>query len=109
MAAWDPQKYEAWYVTPLGSVSDRLEQELVFSMAGVKEGDRVLDAGCGTGIYSIGLAKKGAIVTGLDASLDMLEWARAKASKAGLKIDFIDADALNLPFPDGHFDLVLSV
>jgi ubiquinone/menaquinone biosynthesis C-methylase UbiE len=109
MAAWDPQKYEAWYETPLGSVSDRLEQELVFSMAGVKEGERALDAGCGTGIYSIGLAKKGAIVTGLDASQDMLAWARAKALKAGLKIDFIEVDALNLPFPDGHFDMVLSV
>jgi len=109
MAAWDPKKYEAWYETPLGSVSDRLEQELVFSMAGVKDGERVLDAGCGTGIYSIELAKEGARVTGLDASLGMLEWARAKAGRAGRKIDLIKADARNIPFPDGHFDLVLSV
>src|SRR3990170_3751190 len=109
MAAWDPKKYEAWYETPLGSVSDRLEQELVFSMAGVKDGERVLDAGCGTGIYSIELAKEGAKVTGLDASLGMLEWARAKAGRAGRKIDLIKADARNIPFPDGHFDLVLSV
>jgi len=109
MSAWDPNKYEAWYKTPLGSICDRLEQELVFSMAGVKEGERVLDAGCGTGIYSIELAKRGARVTGLDASSSMLEWARAKAATAGLNIDFIKADALKTPFPDGHFDIVLSV
>ncbi|HBG46663.1 MAG TPA: ubiquinone biosynthesis protein UbiE [Deltaproteobacteria bacterium] len=109
MAAWDPKKYEAWYETPLGKTSDRLEQDLVLSMAGVKEGEQVLDAGCGTGRYSIELAKRGAIVTGLDASSEMLEWARAKAGKAGLKINFIKADERNVPFPDGHFDLVLSV
>lgn len=109
MATWDPQKYEAWYETPLGKASDRLEKELVLSMAGVKEGERVLDAGCGTGIYSIELAKKGARVTGLDASPGMLESARAKAGRAGLKKDFIQADALKIPFPDGHFDLVISV
>jgi len=109
MAAWDPKKYEAWYETPLGGASDRFEKELVLSMAGVKDGERVLDAGCGTGIYSIELAKSGARVTGLDASLGMLEWARGKAGQAGLKIDLIKADALSLPFPDGHFDLVLSV
>ena len=109
MAAWDPQKYDAWYETPLGKASDRFEKELVLSMAGAREGDRVLDAGCGTGIYSIELAKKGAFVAGLDASSGMLEWARVKAGRAGLKIDFIQADALKIPFPDGHFDLVISV
>ena len=109
MAAWDPKKYEAWYETPLGKTSDRLEQDLVLSMAGVKEGEQVLDAGCGTGRYSIALAKEGAKVTGLDASLGMLEWARDKAGRSGLKIDFIQADALKIPFPDGQFDLVLSV
>jgi len=109
MAAWDPKKYEAWYETPLGGASDRFEKELVLSMAGVKDGERVLDAGCGTGIYSIEFAKKRALVTGLDASSGMLEWARAKTGRAGLKIDFIEADIINVPFPDGHFDLVLSV
>jgi len=109
MATWDPQKYEAWYETPLGKASDRLEKELVLSMAGVKDGERVLDAGCGTGIYSIELAKRGARVTALDASSEMIERARDKAEKAGASVDFIKADALKIPFPDNHFDLVLSV
>lgn len=109
MPLWDPQKYDAWYETPLGKVSDRFEKELVLSMAGIKDGERVLDAGCGTGIYSIELAKRGARVIGLDASSGMLEWARGKAATAGLKIDFIKADALKIPFSDGHFDMVISV
>lgn len=68
-----------------------------------------MDAGCGTGIYSIELAKRGAWVTALDESSEMLERARDKAGQVGLKMDFIKADALKIPFPDGHFDLVLSV
>ena len=109
MPLWDPQKYDSWYETPLGKTSDRLERELIFSMADVREGEKALDAGCGTGIYSIELARKGAIVTALDASSEMLDWARGKAGRAGLNINFIKADVLKIPFPDGHFDIVLSV
>ncbi|MBI5643562.1 MAG: class I SAM-dependent methyltransferase [Deltaproteobacteria bacterium] len=109
MPTWDPQKYEAWYGTPLGKASDRLERELIFSMAGIKKGERVLDVGCGTGIYSIEFASRGALVAAMDASAEMVGWARAMADKAGLEIDFIKADALDMPFHDRHFDLVLSV
>ncbi|MCR4287053.1 MAG: class I SAM-dependent methyltransferase [Deltaproteobacteria bacterium] len=109
MPFWDPQRYDAWYETPLGKTSDRLERELIFSTAEVREGEKALDAGCGTGTYSIELARRGALVAALDASSGMLDWARAKAGKAGLQIDFIKADGLKIPFPDGHFDIVLSV
>ncbi|MBI5902064.1 MAG: class I SAM-dependent methyltransferase [Deltaproteobacteria bacterium] len=109
MPLWDPKAYDAWYETPLGKTSDRLERELIFSMADVRGGETALDVGCGTGIYSIELARKGALVTAIDASLEMLDWARGKAGQAGLEIDFIKANALKIPFPDGHFDIVLSV
>ncbi len=109
MPIWKPQKYDAWYATPLGKTSDRLEKALLFSMVGVKQGEGVLDAGCGTGIYSIELARRGGHVTALDDSSEMLDRARTKAGRADLKIAFIKADALKLPLPDGHFDLVVSV
>ncbi len=109
MPLWKPQNYDAWYATPLGRTSDQLERKLLFSMVDVKQGERVLDAGCGTGIYSIELARMGGRVTAVDDSSEMIDQARAKAWKEGLTIDFIRADALKLPLPDGHFDLVVSV
>ena len=109
MEQWDPDAYDAWYETPLGAVSDRLEKELVFSMACVKKGEKALDAGCGTGIYSIELTKRGALTTGVDSSGGMLDRAKSKAVKDGHNIDFVCADALTLPFPDNYFDLVLSI
>jgi len=98
MPFWDPQKYDAWYETPLGKTADRLERETVFSMAGVKTGEKALDAGCGTGTYSIELAKRGARVTALDASSEMIERARDNTEKAGASVDFIKADALKIPY-----------
>lgn len=109
MPLWEPKDYDAWHDSPLGKASDRLERELFFSMVDVKQGERVLDAGCGTGIYSIELARRGGRVQAIDTSPEMIGQARIKALKEGLHIDFIKADALKLPFPDGHFDLVISV
>lgn len=109
MSLWKPKDYDAWYATPLGKASDRIERELLFSMVDVKQGERVLDAGCGTGIYSVELARRGGRVKAVDYSSEMIGQARAKALKEDLHIDFVKADALKLPFPDGHFDLVISV
>lgn len=109
MKSWNPEAYDAWYETPLGKTSDRLEKELIFSMAAVKRGERALDAGCGTGIYSIELAKRGALTSGTDSSGEMLNRARAKAREEGLTIGFVSADALTLPFPGDYFDMVLSI
>ena len=72
---------------------------------------RVLDLGCGTGDLSITLAKlavEGVEITGLDYSLPMLELARAKAAGAGVgeKIQFVNGNATQAPFPDGYFDCV---
>jgi ubiquinone/menaquinone biosynthesis C-methylase UbiE len=105
---WNPEEYDTWYETPLGSLSDRLEKELVFSLIGIKHGDAVLDVGCGTGNYTIELAKLGADVIGIDSSEEMLDRARVKAQKADGKASFQVADAMNLPFPDSSFDAVLS-
>lgn len=105
---WDPKEYDAWYETALGSLSDRLEKELVFSMFVVKSGEIALDVGCGTGNYTIELARKGTKVIGIDRSKEMLGCAREKSEKIGFNIPFQVADAQMLPFQDNSFDLIVS-
>ena len=72
------------------------------------EGKSVLDAGCGTGIFSIIFAKSGASkVTGIDISDGSLETARSLADKFDLKnTEFRKEDMLALPFSDEYFDIV---
>ena len=66
----------------------------------VRPGDKVLDSCCGTGDLAVAVAAAGGKVTGVDFSKPMLERARRKAPK----IDWIEGDALALPFEDGSFD-----
>jgi demethylmenaquinone methyltransferase / 2-methoxy-6-polyprenyl-1,4-benzoquinol methylase len=75
---------------------------------------RVLDLCCGTGDMTFALRrqarKSSPRILGADFSHAMLECALAKSPTAqdGLAPDWIEADALNLPFPSAHFDLVTS-
>jgi demethylmenaquinone methyltransferase / 2-methoxy-6-polyprenyl-1,4-benzoquinol methylase len=66
----------------------------------VSPGDRVLDACCGTGDLAIAAQREGGRVTGLDFSERMLERAREKSDQ----IEWIQGDALALPFADGAFE-----
>jgi ubiquinone/menaquinone biosynthesis C-methylase UbiE len=66
-----------------------------------------LDVGSGTGFLSLELATRGHRVTGIDFAPAMLAAARAKASP-GLTVHFEQADAEQLPFAPGSFDLVVS-
>ena len=66
----------------------------------VRPGDRVLDACCGTGDLAVAAARAGGKVTGVDFSKPMLERARLKAPE----IEWVEGDALALPFADDSFD-----
>ena len=68
--------------------------------AAVSPGDRVLDTCCGTGDLAIACLAEGGEVTGLDFSERMLERARAKSDQ----VEWMQGDALELPFEDGSFD-----
>jgi demethylmenaquinone methyltransferase/2-methoxy-6-polyprenyl-1,4-benzoquinol methylase len=70
------------------------------AQAVVSSGDRVLDGCCGTGDLALADMKAGGRVTGLDFSEQMLERARAKSSA----VEWVQGDALALPFADGSFD-----
>jgi SAM-dependent methyltransferase len=72
-------------------------------------GMRVLDLACGTGNLAIPAARKGAHVTGIDIATNLLAQARQRAGAETLAISFEEGDAEDLPYPDGHFDLVMSM
>jgi len=77
----------------------------VFRLLDLRTSDRLLDLGTGTGRSAIGAARRGAVVTGVDAAPAMLRVARANA--AGYPVTFVQADMTALPFADARFDAVL--
>jgi S-adenosylmethionine-dependent methyltransferase len=74
-----------------------------------KEKHRILDAGGGTGFYSIPLAAQGHDVVILDISKKMLEIAESKASQLGIQdnIEILVGDMEKIEMPDASFDVVL--
>jgi SAM-dependent methyltransferase len=77
-----------------------------FGQLGPLTGRRVLDYGCGHGMASVVLARRGARVTAFDLSRGYLDEARRRAAANGVDVAFVQADAERLPFADGCFDAV---
>jgi SAM-dependent methyltransferase len=75
----------------------------------IQPGARVLDVACGTGNLAIPAARHGAEVWGVDIAPNLLEQARQRASEEKLQADFEEGDAEALPYPDAHFDVVMSM
>lgn len=92
--------------------ADQRGRKLLVNMA-VREGDRVLDCGAGTGstgILAAGKVGPSGQVTLFDLSEAMLDVARARVEQQGLadRVAFHCGDILHLPFEDDSFDVVLS-
>lgn len=80
----------------------------VVASLGLQTGNRVLDLGCGPGLYSSCLAEKGLRVTGVDYSRRSIEYARQYAAQHHLKIDYRYQDYLTLE-DDSLYDLALLI
>jgi SAM-dependent methyltransferase len=88
-----------------GAYNAHYDRPAVLALVGDVRGRRVLDAGCGPGLYAEELAARGADVVAVDASEPMLELARRRLGEA---VEVRRADLnLPLPFADGEFDLVV--
>lgn len=74
----------------------------------LKTGYRILDLGCGPGLYSSRLFRKGMRVTGIDLSRRSIDYASVKAEKEGLDVEYICANFFNIKY-EGIFDAVLQV
>ena len=100
------QSYAAWYETPWGAWVERAEWEAVDALAAPRRGERALDAGCGPGRYTRHLARLGLEAVGVDRDRDFLALAEADPAS---RLSFRQADCAQLPFPDGSFDLVVTL
>jgi SAM-dependent methyltransferase len=101
-----------WIAGDFGAIAREigaLEAENFVARMKLEPGERVLDVACGTGNVTIPLARRGATVTGLDMMPHLLEEARARAAREGLRIRFDEGFAETLPYPDGSFDVLVSM
>jgi ubiquinone/menaquinone biosynthesis C-methylase UbiE len=82
---------------------------LLIEFAGVNEGDRVLDAGCGTGSLSLSIARltKSAVIVGIDQSRGFVEYARTQITDP--RVSFELGDAQDLPDADASVDRCLAL
>jgi SAM-dependent methyltransferase len=87
--------YDLLIQGPVASRVDFIVEQL--HRRGILPGARLLDAGCGTGTYSITLAQEGFKVTGIDRSKDLIAEARRKAATAGIGVHFSEGDIVSLP------------
>jgi ubiquinone/menaquinone biosynthesis C-methylase UbiE len=71
-------------------------------------GKQVLDYGCGHGMASVVLARRGAQVTAFDLSADYLVEAERRAAANSVAISFIQADAHSIPFEAAQFDAIFG-
>ena len=107
-ATFKQRQREGWsHFYPLAAMTTPTAAKLV-NFAGIKAGQRVLDVACGTGVVAVTCARRGARVSGLDLTPELLEAARENAMLAAVEIDFHEGDAEQLPFSDSEFDAVLS-
>ena len=98
----------AWVLT-LGR--EKAFRSRLVELARISPGEIVLDVGCGTGSQAIAAKRRvgpEGTVIGIDASPEMIERARSKATRAGVDAAFEIAIIEALPFPNEHFDVVLS-
>lgn len=100
-------KYDNWFKTSWGIFVKEYESRLLLKLLNPLPGEKILDLGCGTGVFTIDVMASGPTITGVDISQPMLRKAVMKTSKYAFT--GICADMRALPFADSSFDKVLSM
>jgi len=102
---------DAWTAQHTSATDDPrsdTDVELLWRLAGLAAGSRVLDVGCGHGRIANRLAARGARVTGLDSSPPFLRRARTDAAQLGVDVDYVAGDMRDLSGYAGRFDVLVS-
>jgi len=109
----DPAMAEAFdtlrFSGPIGRLVAETQEQAIESFLPDVAGKTILDVGTGTGRAALALAARGATVTGVDASAEMLAVARRRAADAKLAVTFVGGDVHGLEFADHVFDAVVCL
>lgn len=112
---WGEHMHHGYYGIDGQQQKDRRQAQIdlieeLLAWGEVRHASQILDVGCGIGGSSLYLAEKfQAEVTGITLSPVQAKRARERAQQANIAATFQVADALDMPFPDGSFDLVWSL
>lgn len=101
-------KFGEWYhqyrKSPDNFFNSMVDMPAILRLLGNVRGKSILDAGCGSGIYSRILVRKGAKVSGIDISKTLIKFAQKEVPKAEFKV----ANVMDIPFKKNSFDIVIS-
>ena len=103
-------KVSGWYDQLVGEKGSDYHQNVIIpgalAMLDPQKGEKILDVACGQGVFSRRLKEKGAEVTGIDSSRDLIKAAQQRSPN----IKFVVADATSLKiFPNGSFDAATCI
>jgi SAM-dependent methyltransferase len=102
---------ESWGKGDYAGLSELLRPaaEALADACAVSAGQEVLDVAAGDGNFAVACANEGASVVASDLSPVMVQRGRDRAAAEGVDIEWVEADAEDLPFEDGRFECVGSV
>jgi ubiquinone/menaquinone biosynthesis C-methylase UbiE len=100
-----------WSLGDYGALAVHLEPHAIelSQRCRIQPGTEVLDVAAGNGNFAVAAARLGAIVVATDLTPAMVDLGRSRSRSAGVEIEWLEADAEELPFPDERFDVVASV
>ncbi|HTR34378.1 MAG TPA: class I SAM-dependent methyltransferase [Bryobacteraceae bacterium] len=100
-----------WMAGDFGQIARYTEKtaEDFVARLGLQPAARVLDVACGTGNLAIPAARAGAQVWGADIAPNLLLQAQKRAEAEKLQATFEEGDAEQLPYPESHFDVVMTM
>jgi SAM-dependent methyltransferase len=101
---------QMWASGDFPSVAKRIASvgEDVVEAAEIEPGMEVLDVAAGAGNAAIPAAREGGKVIASDLTPELFDAGRRTAAQAGVELEWVEADAEDLPFDEGRFDRVLS-
>lgn len=100
-----PESYDAWYQTPRGNWIGEQEFSALLKLFQPEANQSLLDIGSGSGYFSRRFFERGLQVTGLEPDPAMNDFAKSKEDR----INYIEGNALALPFADKSFDYCSAV